>query len=304
MDPTALESARRANEELQVTRQRGRLDRLREGLVGDLMAEFFGTLVLIAFGCGASATVVVGLSQSGRAPAADWLLISLGWGVAVAMAVYVAGGITGAHINPAATLAFAVRGAFPWRKVLPYWVAQVAGAFVGAAIVYLVYYPAIYSYEAANRLTRNIDALATFSIFGTYPAQYFHGSWVGPLIDQIVGSAFLLILIAALIDKANVAPGANMAPLLVGLAVSAISMSYGVNAGFAINPARDFGPRLFAFFAGWGAVALPGTERYFQSYFWIPIVGPLLGAVLGIRVYDFFVQKVLRARTSLVPGRE
>jgi glycerol uptake facilitator protein len=269
------------------------------------MGEFLGTMLLISFGDGVVAMAVAALNQSGRAAtpstiflaAGDWLLITWGWAIAVALAVYVAGGITGAHINPAVTLAFAVRGDFPWRKVPWYWLAQVAGAFVGAAVVFLVYHDAISSYESVNHVTRgDANSVATFSIFATFPAPYFKGNWIGPLIDQIVGTAFLLVFVAALTDRRNLAPKGNMAPLLVGFAVAAIGMSYGANAGYAINPARDFGPRLFAAIAGWGQVALPGNGAGFSGFFWIPIIGPLIGGVLGILVYDFFIKNVLVAR--------
>jgi glycerol uptake facilitator protein len=279
-----------------------RFDELRQGLWGDLMAEFFGVVLLISFGDGVVAMAVAALNQSGRGAkifdaSGDWLLITWGWALAVALAVYATGGITGAHINPAVTLAFAVRGDFPWKKVPGYWVAQVAGGFVGAAIVYLVYHDAISSFEAANHITRgNPGSVTTFSIFATFPAPYFRGGWIGPLIDQIVGTAFLLIFVAALIDRRNLAPKSNMTPLLVGFAVAAIGMSYGANAGYAINPARDLGPRIFAAISGWGSVALPGNGVLFSNYFWIPIVGPLIGGVLGILTYGFFVNKVLISR--------
>ncbi len=280
----------------------GGLDSLRTGLFGDMLAEFFGTFVLIAFGDGVVAMAVAALNQSGRGDkifdaSGDWLLITWGWAIAVVFGVYVAGGITGAHINPAVTLAFAVRGDFPWRKVIPYWVAQVAGAFVAAALVFLVYRDAISSWEAANHITRgDPKSFVTYSIFATFPAPYFKGGWVGPLIDQIVGTAFLLIFVAALVDRRNLAPKANLTPFLVGLAVAAIGMSYGANAGYAINPARDFGPRLFSAIAGWGQVALPGNGPGYSNYFWIPIVGPLVGGVLGILAYDFFIKGVLVSR--------
>ncbi|MEO6797461.1 MAG: MIP family channel protein [Candidatus Dormibacter sp.] len=276
---------------------------MRHGLWGDLGAEFLGTFVLIAFGVGVVAMAVAALPGSGRAQtsttiflaAGDWLLITWGWAIAVTMGIYVAGGITGAHINPAVTLAFAVRGDFPWRKVLPYWAAQVAGAFAGAALVFLVYHDAISAYETASKVA-HASNVASFSIFATFPAPYFHGGWIGPMIDQIVGTAFLLMFVAALIDRRNLAPKVNLAPLLIGLAVAAIGMSFGANAGYAINPARDFGPRLFAFFAGWGQTALPGNGGNFSNYFWIPIIGPLIGGVLGIYIYDFFIKHVLVAR--------
>ena len=286
-------------------RRATQMDSLRAGLLGESAAEFLGTFVLICFGDGVVAMAVAALNQSGRAANAstifmasgDWLLIAWGWAVAVVFGVYVAGGVTGAHINPAVTLAFAVRGELPWKMVPAYWVAQVAGAFVGAALVFLVYHDAISSYESVNHVTRgDLNSVVTYSIFATFPAPYFHGNWVGPLIDQIVGTAFLLMFVAALVDRRNLAPQANLTPWLVGLAVAGIGMSFGANAGYAINPARDFGPRLFAAIAGWGQTALPGNGVGFSNYFWIPIVGPLVGGVIGILVYDFVIKGVLLAR--------
>jgi glycerol uptake facilitator protein len=274
---------------------------LGSGLLGELMAEFLGTFVLISFGDGVVATAVAALNQSGRGTkifdaSGDWLLITWGWAMAVVLGIYVAGGVTGAHINPAVTFAFAVRGDISWRKVLPYWVAQVAGAFVAAALVYAVYSWAIGSYEHVNHITRGAaNSVVTFSIFATFPAPYFH-EWWGPFIDQVVGTGFLVMVVAALGDHRNLAPKANLAPFLVGLVVAAIGMSYGANAGYAINPARDFGPRLFAAIAGWGSEALPGNYGNVDFYFWIPIVGPLLGGVIGILVYEFFIRRVLIAR--------
>jgi glycerol uptake facilitator protein len=275
--------------------------RWRRTVWGELSAEFLGTFVLIAFGDGVVAMAVAALNQSKRgteifAASGDWLLITWGWAMAVTFGVYVAGGISGAHINPAVTLALAVRRAFPWAKVLPYIVAQVVGAFAGAALVYLNYHNAIGSYEAAHNITRGSfgggDSTTTFSIFATFPAGFFHASMIWPLVDQIIGTAFLVMFVFALTDERNQPPRMNLAPLLVGLAVAAIGMSYGANAGYAINPARDFGPRLFAWFAGWGKVALPGIH----DYFWIPIIGPFVGGVVGGVVYDLFIRDVLRDR--------
>src|SRR5437879_5785728 len=273
-----------------------------KGLGGDWMAEFLGTMVLIAFGDGVVAMAVAALNQSGRGTkifdaSGDWLLITWGWAIAVVMGVYVAGGITGAHINPAVTLGMAVRGVFPWGKVPWYWVAQVAGAFAGAACVFLVYHDAISSWEAANHVTRgNPGSFVTFSIFATFPAPYFKGGVWGPLIDEIVGTAFLLMSVSALIDRRNLAPKGNLTPWLVGMAVAAIGMSYGANSGYAINPARDLGPRLFAWAAGWGNVAMPGNGPWWSGYFWIPIVAPLIGGVLGVLIYDFVIRAVFLAR--------
>jgi glycerol uptake facilitator protein len=279
------------------------------GLWGELMAEFLGTFVVLAFGDGVVATAVAALPGSGRTAGpttifqgvGDWLLITWGWAMAVAFGVWVAGGVSGAHLNPAVTLAFAVRRRFSWPKVLPYWAAQVAGAFAGAALVYAVYNSAINAFNlAAHTPKSGGQALSTFSIFATFPAPYFHGTIAGPLIDQVVGTAFLVMLVVAVTDGRNSAVGSNMGPLIIGFVVAAIGMSYGANAGYAINPARDFGPRLLAYFAGWGKVALPGSYNvagaHFTDYFWIPIVGPLIGGVIGVVVYDLFIGDVLHAR--------
>ncbi|TWV44835.1 aquaporin family protein [Streptomyces misionensis] len=287
--------------------------RARGGLLGECLAEFLGTFVLICFGCGSVAMAVAALPGSGRAAtpttiflaAGDWLLITWGWAMAVVFGVYVAGGVSGAHLNPAITLAMAVRRGFPWVKVVPYWCAQVVGAFTGAALVYLVYHQAIHAYDAAAPGPKvNGHTNATFSIFATFPAAYFHGGFWGPLVDQIVGTAFLVMFVVAVLDLRNQAVRANLAPLIIGFVVAAIGMSFGANAGYAINPARDFGPRLLTYAEGWGSLAFPGSlSGVFAHYWWIPIVGPLIGGVIGILVYDLFIGDVLvtRARQDRLP---
>ena len=268
---------------------------------GEYLSEFIGTFVLIAFGDGVVAMAVAALNQSGRGTqifqaSGDWLIIGWGWGFAVAFAVYVAGGISGAHINPAVTLAFAVRRGFPWNKVPGYIVAQVAGAFVGAALVYAVYKGAIDSYERANNISRgDPNSVVTYSIFATFPAPYLH-NWVGPFVDQVVGTAFLVGFVFALVDEHNQPVRANLAPLAVGFVVVAVGLSFGANAGYAINPARDFGPRLFALVAGWGDVAIPGNYGNVDTYLWIPIIGPFLGGVIGAFIYDITIRDTLLGR--------
>lgn len=270
-------------------------------VLGELLAEFFGTFVLLAFGTGVVAVAVVGLPESGRTTvifgdAGGWLLITWGWAMAVTMAVYVAGGVTGAHLNPAVTFAFAVKGDFPWLKVLPYCAAQVAGAFVGSALVYADYAPAINMWNGAHNVISRGDlgGLTTFSIFGTFPAHYYGVSLLGPLFDQIVGTFFLVLFVLAIVDVRNVGVKANLAPFMVGMAVAAIGMSFGTGSGYAINPARDFGPRLFCWLMGWGANAFPGPG----GYWWVPIVGPLLGGALAVLLYRFFISDTLIARRS------
>jgi glycerol uptake facilitator protein len=245
------------------------------GLWGECLAEFFGTFVLIVFGDGVVAMAVAALPGSGRTAGptvifqagGDWLLITFGWAFAVVMGVYVAGGVSGAHINPAVTFALAVRRKFPWRSVGPYIIAQVLGAFVAAALLFLIYHQAIDAFNLAAKTPKSGgQALATYSIFATFPAKYYAGSTIWPLVDEIVGTMFLLILIVAITDSRNSLPSGNLAPLIVGFAVFAIGTSLGANTGYAINPARDFGPRLFAYFAGW------------------------------VLLYDFFIGDILHAR--------
>jgi glycerol uptake facilitator protein len=273
----------------------------RQGQVGELVSEFLGTLIIIAFGTGSVAMSVAALTRSDRTQVAfqgggDWLLIAWGWGLGVAFAVWVAGGISGAHLNPAVTLAHALRRGFPWAKVPSYMAVQVLGGFVGAALIYLNYHEAISSLEAAQKITRGTaDSAATVGIFVTTPAPYFE-SWSGPFLDQVIGTAFLVMLIFAVTDAFNAPAKANLAPLVVGFIVVAIGISFGANAGYAINPARDLGPRLLAWIEGWKAVAMPGDYGKVNGFFWIPIAGPLVGGAIGAYLYDWLIRDTLIAR--------
>jgi glycerol uptake facilitator protein len=277
----------------------------RAGTAGELWAEFFGTFILICFGDGVVA-MLWALIGSGRTASqktallgsGDWLLITFGWMLAVVFAIYVVGGVTGAHINPAVTLGAAIRKALPWNKVVPYWVAQVLGAFVGAALVFLVYNNAINHYDQVNHIIKgHPESLPTYSTFATFPAPYFHNV-LGPLVDEIVGTFFLVLFVFAVIDEVALPPGSNLGPFIVGCIVLAIGISFGANSGYAINPARDFGPRIFAWIAGWGKLAMPGDYGWINTYFWVPIVGPLIGGALAAPVWDYGVRDILVARKA------
>jgi glycerol uptake facilitator protein len=289
-----------------ITRVMSPKARWRETTVGEYGSEFLGTFVLIMFGDGAVAMTVAALNQSGRgdeifAAAGDWMLIATGWGLAVALAVYVAGGISSAHINPAVTLAMAVFRDFSWRKVPGYMAAQVFGAFVAGALIYLNYKQAINSFEAANDITRGeANSIPSYSIFATFPAEYYSNA-AGPFLDEVIGTALLVGIVLALVDEFNVAPRANIGPLIIGFVVFAIGMSFGANSGYAINPARDLGPRLFAWIQGWGEIAVPGDYGNVNGYMWVPIVGPLVGGLVGALVYNFFIHNVLLARAPAPP---
>ncbi len=244
----------------------------------EALAEFLGTFVLILFGVGVVAQVTLGGGATG-----SYLSINLAWGLAVTLGVYVAGGVSGAHLNPAVTVALAAWRGFPWEKVGAYVVAQVAGAFAASAVVYLTYADALTHFDGGVRQVTG--ALGTAGIWATYPQPWL--STLGGLIDQIVGTAVLVLVIFALSDSRNMAPQSNVGPIVVGLLVVAIGTAYGLNAGYAINPARDLGPRLFTALGGWGGEVF----RAGHGWWWVPIVGPLVGGVLGGFVYDAFIGK-------------
>ncbi|MEX0677891.1 MAG: MIP family channel protein [Pirellulales bacterium] len=238
-------------------------------------AEFLGTFTLIVFGVGVVAQVVLGRGSHG-----DYFAINIGWGVAVMLGCYVAGGISGAHINPAVTLALAVHRGFAWQKVIPYVLAQFAGAFAASAVVYFTYYEAINDFEPARTLT-------TAGIWSTYPQDYLTNV-PGGLVDQIVGTALLVMIIFAVTDERNMALPAAFGPVIFGATVFVIGMTYGLNAGYAINPARDLGPRLFTAAAGWGE----GVFTAHDYWWWVPVVGPCIGAVLGGWIYDLLITRL------------
>jgi glycerol uptake facilitator protein len=284
--------------------------RWRRTTTGEYGSEYLGTFILIMFGDGVVAMLVAALNQSGRAPArpleatqqfagaGDWMLIAWGWGIAVALAVYVAGGISGAHINPAVSVALAAWGKFEWRKVPGYVVAQLAGAFTAAALLYLIYKNSINSFEAVTDIDRGSEnSIPTYSIFATFPSPVFSNPW-GPFLSEVVGTALLVGIVFALIDRFNQPPGSNLAPLMVGFVVFGIGMSFGANSGYAINPARDLGPRLWAWIQGWGDIAVPGDYGWVNSYMWVPIVGPLLGGLIGATIYQFFIGSSTEARAE------
>jgi len=247
------------------------------GVLREMLAEFFGTFILIVFGVGVVAQVVLSRNTAGT-----YLSINIAWGLAVAMGCYVAAGVTGAHLNPAVTLALAVHRKFPWAKVVPYSIAQVAGAFVASAVVYLTYREALSAFDGGVRQVAG--AQGTAGIWATYPQQFL-STFPGGVIDQVVGTALLVAVIFGITDSRNSPAPAGLAPVIVGLLVVLIGATFGFNSGYAINPARDFGPRLFTFVAGWGGEVF----RAGNSWWWVPIVAPCIGGIAGGWMYDAFV---------------
>jgi glycerol uptake facilitator protein len=255
-----------------------------KSLVAELVAEFLGTFVLIAFGTGVVAMVVLFPAKNpGELIHGGYTNITLGWGLGVTMGIYVAGKISGAHLNPAVTLALAVFRGFPWKKVLPYSIAQTAGAFVAAALVYWNYLPAFRQMDP--QLERTAGVFTTFPAFPTVLQAGF--------LDQVIGTALLLLMILAITDEFNAPPGANLAPLMIGLVVVAIGMSFGGMHGYPINPARDLGPRLFTALAGFRNNGLTDGARVW----WVPVVAPLLGGLVGTALYDLGIRRFLRGKS-------
>ncbi len=253
----------------------------------EFIAEFFGTMVLILFGCGSVAMVVLfpsNPSAPGEVVHGGYTNIVLGWGLAVTFGIYISGAVSGAHLNPAVTVAFAATGRFPWSKAPHYIAAQFAGAFAAAALLFAVYY-----YQWI-KIDPNLDH--TTKIFSTFPA--IPGFWPG-FFDQVVGTALLVGLIMAVGDKFSSHPPSNLSPIVIGLIVLAIGISWGGMQGYAINPARDLGPRLFAVVAGFKNNGL--TDG---SGIWLPpFLGPLVGGVLGAFAYDLSIGRALqRANTT------
>ncbi|MEU6740836.1 MIP/aquaporin family protein [Streptosporangium sandarakinum] len=257
------------------------------GLLGELVAEFAGTMILILFGTGVVAQVVAG-------GIGDHDSIAWAWGLGVTLGVYVAARISGAHLNPAVTVALAAFKGFPWRKVLPYSLAQTAGAFVAALVVRWNYTEVLHAADPGLTI-KTQGVFSTLPGNGTLPV----GTW-GALRDQVIGTAILLLLVLAVSDLRNSAPAANLAPFVVGLIVVAIGMAWGTDAGYAINPARDFGPRLASFLTGYETA---WRDQYGQIYFWVPIVGPLIGGLLGAGLYQIMVARFLPPGEEPEAGR-
>ncbi|CAL9548500.1 Glycerol uptake facilitator protein [Nocardiopsis dassonvillei] len=239
------------------------------------LAEFVGTAILILLGGGVVAGVVLARSKAFNA---GWIVITFGWGMAVAIAVYTVGTVSGAHINPAVTLGLASIGDFDWALVPGYMAAQLAGAFTGAVLVYLAYF-------AHWKETDDPDA--KLGVFSTAPAVR---NPVANFTTEVIGTAMLVLGVLGIgANSGHVTQGSadlsalfstGIAPLLVGLLVLGIGLSLGGPTGYAINPARDLGPRL-----AHALLPIPGKGSSDWGYAWIPVVAPLVGGVIGAWVW-------------------
>ncbi|MBP2195661.1 MIP/aquaporin family protein [Pantoea cypripedii] len=264
-------------------------------LTGQCIAEFLGTGLIIFFGAGCVAALKLAGASFGQ-----WEICII-WGLAVSMAVYLSAGVSGAHLNPAVTVALCLFANFEGRKVLPYIVAQVAGAFCAAALVYGLYYNLFFDFEQSHQMVRgSVDSLQLAGIFSTYPNP--HISVGQAFLVEMVITAVLMSLIMALTDDGNGVPRGPLAPLLIGLLVAVIGGSMGPLTGFALNPARDFGPKVFAWLAGWGNVAFTGGKDI--PYFLVPIFGPLVGACLGAFGYRALIGRHLPVNAPVASKTE
>lgn len=256
---------------------------------GQCIAEFLGTGLLIFFGAGCVAAMKLAGASFGQ-----WE-ISIIWGMGVAMAVYLTAAVSGAHLSPAVTIALWLFASFERRKVLPYIMAQMLGAFCAAALVYGLYYNLFFNYEQAYHIVRgSVESLDLAGIFSTYPNP--HISVAQAFLVEMVITAILLCLILALTDDGNGIPRGPLAPLLIGILIAVIGASMGPLTGFALNPARDFGPKTFAFLAGWGKVAYTGGREI--PYFLVPLIAPVVGACLGAFGYRALIGPHLPSQLS------
>ncbi|MBA1203386.1 aquaporin [Pseudomonas capeferrum] len=245
-------------------------------LAGQCTAEFLGTALLIFFGTGCVAALKVAGASFGL-----WE-ISIIWGIGVSMAIYLTAGTSGAHLNPAVSIALTLFGGFEKRKLPFYIIAQIFGAFCGAALVYTLYSSLFFDFEQSHSMLRGSEAsLELAAVFSTYPhpalaiGQAF-------LVEMVI-TAILMAVIMALTDDNNGLPRGALAPLLIGLLIAVIGSAMGPLTGFAMNPARDFGPKLMTFLAGWGEIAFTGGRDI--PYFLVPVCAPIVGACLGAGLY-------------------
>jgi glycerol uptake facilitator protein len=231
--------------------------------MSEFMAELIGTMILIIFGGGVVGGVVL---KNSKAEGAGWVVITIGWGLAVTMAIYAVGGISGAHINPAVTIGFAAAGEFDWAMVPLYLTAQMLGAIIGGAIVYLTY---------LAHWRKTDDPAAKLAVFSTAPAIR---SVYANFLTETIGT-FVLLLGLMFIGANSFTDGLN--PLIVGLLIVAIGMSLGGPTGYAINPARDLGPRI-----AHAILPIAGKGNSDWGYAWIPVVGPIFGGIYGAVFYQ------------------
>lgn len=254
--------------------------------VREFLAETLGTFALVLFGDGAVAQVVLGKNARNDDFFGGFLNICLGYGLALMVGICISGGVSGGHLNPAVTIAMAAVRKLKPIQIPIYMAGQYLGAFLAALVLWGEYADLIKLAEATQSAKNSTSYSGlTMGIFASYPSfPVAQVTTVSLAMDQLLGTALLLVIILAVTDEDNMKISSGMVPLTIGLGLTAIHLSFGLNAGSAINPARDFSPRLLTFLAGWGEAFTAG-----QSWFWIPWLLPHLGGILGALVYQFMV---------------
>lgn len=250
--------------------------RVRNPLARQCMAEFLAEFVLMFFTLGSIAQGVTSKGYKG-----DFFTMFVAGALAVVSAIYVGGNVSGAHLNPAFSLTMCLLGQFPWFKLPIYSLVQILGAFCAAGTTYIVYYDALQNYTGGNLTVTGPKETA--SVFATYPASYL--TLRGGFVDQLLGTCFLIVGALAIMDPKNKGVPPSLQPVVVGLLILTVELSVGSNCGVPLNPARDLGPRLFTYIAGWG----PEVFRAGNGWWWVPVVAPMVGATLGTAVYQLLV---------------
>ncbi|TFK52238.1 major intrinsic protein superfamily membrane channel protein [Heliocybe sulcata] len=270
------------NEE-HITPYPNRWARIRE-YIREPAAEFLGTMILIIFGAGVDCQVVLsGNTAVASSPKGDYLSLNFGWAVGTSLGVWISGGVSGGHINPAVTLALATWRGFPWKKVPIFIFAQVMGALCGAAIVYANYFHAIDIFEGGAGIR---TTPGTASLFSTYAIDYMTN--VSCFFSEFMATAVLLLIVLSITDKDNGPPPPGLVPLSLFIAILGIGASLGMETGYAINPARDLGPRLLTAMVGYGSDVFTFRNQY---WLWCPVIAPILGAQAGTLIYDGLIFK-------------
>ena len=270
-------------------------------ILSAMMGEYFGTFVLVFFGVGSVQAAVATGAQAGL-----WQ-VAVVWAVGVSLGIYTAASLSGAHINPAITVMAAVYDKFPLKRVMPYWLAQVAGAATAAIVLYAMFAEAIIEFERAKGLLRGgPGSELSAMMFGEYfpnPAVFgtAEDAWrvITPssaFIAEMIGTAMLAFLVSTVTHERNTArPPSAMGAVIIGVGVAAIISVVAPLTQAGLNPARDFGPRLVSYFLGWGEIAIPGPRN---GFFTVYILAPICGAVIGGGIYRIIASRLPKVKTE------
>ncbi|XP_007111464.2 LOW QUALITY PROTEIN: aquaporin-7 [Physeter macrocephalus] len=258
---------------------------LQKEMVREFLAEFLSTFVMMVFGLGSVAHMVLGDKMG------SYLGVNLGFGFGVTMGVHVAGNISGAHMNAALTFTNCALGRMSWKKFPVYVLGQFLGSFLAAATIYCLFYTAIIDYSG-GRLTVT-GPTATANIFATYLPDHMT-LWRG-FLDEVLVTGMLQLCLLAITDKGNNPALQGTQALVIGILVVIIGVSMGMNSGYAINPSRDLPPRFFTFIAGWGTQVFSTKD-----WWWVPVVAPTLGAYLGAIIYLIFIGSSIQREPQIL----